>query len=178
MTTYAEKLAALEALYASLPKIKCQRMCYISCGPIPMTEFERGHILLVTGMLIPPPTEEWNRRWRNNEKLYCPALSANGACNVYEVRPTICRLWGAGRGQMACPHMCEVEGPRLRSEEIMDVLNRASVIVGEMSEAERLINQTLMQVPRIKALQRRLISGDNSVREELNAAMIEEASRL
>ena len=34
----------------------------------------------------------------------CPAL-VDGACTVYEIRPTICRLWGATRS-MPCPHGC------------------------------------------------------------------------
>lgn len=39
----------------------------------------------------------------------CPALVEN-RCTVYDVRPTICRLWGAGPG-MACPWGCEPDVP-------------------------------------------------------------------
>jgi hypothetical protein len=50
----------------------------------------------------------------------CPALSLVGRCTVYEVRPMLCRLWGAVEG-MRCDRGClpvggllsDVEGGRL-----------------------------------------------------------------
>ena len=42
-----------------------------------------------------------------DETLICPMLSGNH-CNVYAIRPLICRLWGL-TPKMRCPWGCEPE---------------------------------------------------------------------
>ena len=40
--------------------------------------------------------------------LQCPMLSPDRRCNVYDIRPLICRLWGLVR-TMRCPWGCVPE---------------------------------------------------------------------
>lgn len=92
---------ALERLYAGLPKIACRQLCQEYCGPVFMEELEWERIGERVGH-YPRPTAEQAAR------LECPMLAADGGCGVYEVRPTICRLWGLTE-TMRCPHGCEPE---------------------------------------------------------------------
>lgn len=89
--------ARIDAIYARIPKLNCQRKCQSSCGPIlcSSAEFER-----MKAVSLVPLNAVW-------PSLDCPALQG-GSCSVYAVRPLICRLWGVVR-EMACPHGCEPE---------------------------------------------------------------------
>jgi hypothetical protein len=91
------RVKQLEALYAELPAIPCQRKCHESCGPILMTKLEWTRIERVaTG------------NFREIEPdLNCPLLR-NNECSVYETRPLICRLWGLVE-RMRCPFGCVPE---------------------------------------------------------------------
>lgn len=90
---------ALDALYATLPELACQRKCQAVCGPIQATPLERDRIL-----------HRHHRVLRNSygQGTPCRLLTADGACAVYEDRPLICRLTGLTR-ETACPHGCEPE---------------------------------------------------------------------
>jgi hypothetical protein len=84
--------AKLEAVYAQIQKIACKGLCFDACGPIVMSgvEYARlGEPVFTT--------------------LRCPVLGPDNRCTKYEVRPTICRLWGVAEGTQ-CPHGCEIEG--------------------------------------------------------------------
>lgn len=91
MTTRQER-RHLDRLYASLPTIACKGLCADSCGPIAMTPAEFGRIAERTGSEPVATT------------MTCPLL-ANERCTVYDIRPTICRLWGVVES-MPCPHGC------------------------------------------------------------------------
>lgn len=95
---YAEAVQALEALYARLPRITCQRQCQEACGPVLMSRLEwlrvRRHAP-GKGTLTPA--------------LTCPMLR-QGRCAVYGVRPLICRLYGLiDDPRMRCPFGCVPE---------------------------------------------------------------------
>lgn len=92
----------LDAIYAQLPKINCQRKCQQSCGPIVMGRREWNRVIEDVGY-EPKPTPDQAAR------LVCPMLDEKaGACSVYHVRPLICRLWGLVEA-MACPWGCRPE---------------------------------------------------------------------
>lgn len=55
------------------------------------------------------------------EGYACPALDESGWCGVHEVRPMVCRLWGAMES-LACRYGCRVEGGRLSDAEGLDLL--------------------------------------------------------
>lgn len=74
--------AQMDALYARLPRIACQRRCQRACGPIVMARLEWQRI-----------TDHLGHTPEGNESLRCPMLAGNH-CNVYALRPLICRLYG------------------------------------------------------------------------------------
>lgn len=106
------RLAALEALYAQLPTIECQRKCQECCGPLAMTrleakrlpefKFERG---FWKTQLTNRPMGAAFITVTPHHSLVCPMLK-DGACSVYSRRPAVCRLWGITE-DMPCPHGCK-----------------------------------------------------------------------
>lgn len=104
----------LEALYAQLSGIDCQRRCARHCGPIVMAQ------------------PEWERiADRHGERvatgdLACPYLAREEqACTVHPLRPLICRLWGVVE-TMPCPYGCEPE--RMLTQE------QAAALIDELLE--------------------------------------------
>jgi len=126
---------ALEALYASLPGVACQGLCWNTCGPIPLSPGERERIR-ARGVEIPVLDPARSALWSANVRgvklgdrvildLFCPALDRGlNRCTVYDVRPLICRVFGAGRGDLACEWGCAVTGPRLRRHQVLEMLMR------------------------------------------------------
>lgn len=163
-----DPIQELEALYAELPTIECKGLCQNSCGPIDMSDAERKRIVDL-GMEIPLFTHERSQAWANGAKLYCPALSfgteVGFGCSVYEARPLICRVWGLGEGELACPHGCE-PSQRLTNGDVMRLVMRAMQIGGKAElpdlETQEVIAR-LMEDPEHQALIERLMQGDKSV---------------
>lgn len=88
-----EKVAAVEALYARLPKIACKGLCYESCGPITYTAIEAKRI-----------EKKVHRLPLVDANLTCTLL-INQRCAAYAVRPLVCRMFGLVE-TMRCPHGC------------------------------------------------------------------------
>ena len=94
--TFAEAVEALDALYATLPRLDCQRHCQEACGPILMSRIEWLRVLRQPG-----------GRRTLRDALTCPMLR-RGGCSVYAVRPLICRLYGLVE-RLRCPFGCVPE---------------------------------------------------------------------
>jgi hypothetical protein len=96
--------AALDAIYARLPTIQCRGLCYIACGPVPLTDLEARRLQVTmhckprTIRLTPMPTDGPRDR--------CVYLTAANRCSAYAVRPLICRVWGVLK-MLSCMHGCE-----------------------------------------------------------------------
>ncbi len=89
--------ADLLAIYESLPRLECQRLCHGSCGPIVMSDLEWGRLSEAHGARACA------------DDLVCPYLErSTGLCGAYEVRPLICRLWGATE-RLRCAFGCVPE---------------------------------------------------------------------
>lgn len=88
--------AALDALYATLPTVACQGRCQSACSLIPMSDREAARLTAAT--LAPPGYHVATKT--------CRYLTPAGRCNVYAVRPLICRLYGVVE-TMPCPHGCQ-----------------------------------------------------------------------
>ncbi len=101
--------ADLQRVYDQIPVVRCRGLCQHSCGPIGMSPREHqrldGAVPALLRVQRHQVLEATNGQWR------CPALTETGLCSVYELRPTVCRLWGAMEG-LECPHGCKVK-PRL-----------------------------------------------------------------
>lgn len=176
-----DKRAQLDALYAELPTIECQRKCALACGPIDMSNTERERIAEL-GVTIPVFTGAAAQRWADNEKIdTCRALKPHplmknqGICGVYEVRPMICRLWGLTES-MPCEWGCKPS--RVMSDaEGFEYLSRSLAISGDIRDRERQKGQdnvvAAMAHPVIGPLLKRFLAGDRSVRVKLEKLMTE-----
>lgn len=106
---HAAALAELQALYDSLPPVQCRGVCVDSCTVIGASELEHAQ-LRARGVDLGPKMA--HRQLLELVTLgatpRCPALSPLGTCRVYDVRPLICRLFGAAQG-LRCQHGCEPE---------------------------------------------------------------------
>ena len=94
------KAKLLDSIYQEVPGIECKGLCHQACGPIVQVEALTGQELLRM------QDEAGLRRGRMKRRPFtCPYLNASQACDVYELRPMICRLWGVAEG-MPCPFGC------------------------------------------------------------------------
>jgi len=111
------QLLALRALYASLPRLECQRLCHGSCGPIVMSALEWDRL-----------AERHGERACDDD-LVCPHLERDsGLCGAYEVRPLICRLWGATE-RLTCAFGCRPER-LLTDAEVEALVSRVEALSG------------------------------------------------
>ena len=124
----ADVAAALDALYAELPRIECRGSCHDSCGPVGMLRAERRRVA-AAGFDVTPTTALTNNR-------VCVALTVLKRCAVYPIRPMICRLWGLTRA-MTCTYGCVPDGGHLTEVQAYEFLALAADIAGEPAEAER-----------------------------------------
>ena len=109
-------IKALEALYARVPSLHCKGYCIGACDPIanPSSELERDRMTARGGRVPLAMTPETLRTLTPCNYL------ADGRCSVYDVRPLICRLWGAVEG-LPCHWGCLPEGGRLTEAHAAEV---------------------------------------------------------
>lgn len=162
-----ERIKALRALYASLPKINCRGLCHKACQTrIDMSVTERARIEMVTGEEVPG----W---MRTEDGVPCPLLQLNNRCSVYQIRPMVCRLWGLAvtDSAMSCHHGCEPER-RLTDVEVMDLMMRSYEIggqpTGDFAVAEI---REMLDDPDLGPLLSRYVAGDRSVAPQLRAVV-------
>lgn len=109
--------AALQELYGQVPDIPgCKGHCWMSCGPIEMSQRERQRIReagvrITDGQAARAMVEEY----------WCEALGPDGRCAVYGLRPMICRIWGVAEG-LRCPWGCVPEGGWMKDSEAQRIL--------------------------------------------------------
>jgi Putative zinc- or iron-chelating domain len=117
--THSQADAELQALYDQVPDIpECDGRCQISCGPLDMSTRERQRIR-AAGVRITPGHEALARAGT----FWCEALR-DGRCSVYELRPMVCRLWGATE-DMPCPYGCVPAGGHLPARVGVTLLARS-----------------------------------------------------
>lgn len=156
----AGAVAELEALYAALPALACKGLCASSCARhVDASHVERERIAAV-GVDLDAPTADGA----------CPALSraivASGRCTVHEVRPMVCRLWGAA-ASMPCPHGCSPEGGVLDDATAMTML-AASLQAGGHRDAGLVeLLEVCMADPGAAALLSARMRGDRAVEPAL-----------
>jgi hypothetical protein len=122
--------AELEALYAQVPDIGCRGLCTDACGPV-----TGGHRELVrmrrAGYRLPSHSQAWPLIYQSGGEYRCPALTDDGKCGGYEVRPMVCRIWGASV-DLICPYGClPQEGAlltRARSQMLLEHATAAGTI--------------------------------------------------
>lgn len=110
--TRSEMDAELQKLYDQIPAIPdCDGRCWTSCGPINMADRERQRIRRA-GYRITP----YKQAMAEVDTHYCEALAEDKRCAVYEMRPMLCRLWGAVEN-LPCTYGCVPEGGFLSEAE-------------------------------------------------------------
>lgn len=119
----AERDARLAAIYASVPSAECKGLCQDSCGPLPMTVHEARR-LRRSGKPIPHEDEAVVTLAATGSYV-CPAL-VDGRCSIYEMRPLICRLYGAvDHPALRCPHGCAPADGFLSAERAAELIEDA-----------------------------------------------------
>lgn len=121
----------LAELYERVPVMAdCKGLCHDSCGPIPTTVRERERVgeagVTLTPVYKALPLIENDPDWR------CPALDADNRCTVYDVRPLICRLYGAVEN-MPCAHGCVPVGRYLTRDEAAELIATAEKLTGGLA---------------------------------------------
>src|SRR3954465_8601297 len=94
--TNRKAIERLEALYAKLPRVECKGLCFVACGPVPMTQLEADRIRSATPKRRPPMM---------HEDITCVYLTSKRRCSVYDARPLMCRVWGVIKS-LSCMHGC------------------------------------------------------------------------
>lgn len=116
----------LEDLYAMVPDARCKGLCAEACGPIPMTVLEARR-LRKAGHPI-PHDEMATAQFVETGSYSCPAL-VDGRCVAYDVRPLICRLYGA-TDALRCEHGCRPEGGYLTRERASEIVQAVTIVGG------------------------------------------------
>lgn len=106
----------LQSIYDQIPKVNCTGACGrdrhdTCCGPIVCTSLEAKLLDEYNGVRSPWESTGGGDVMMVPEKVtdhICPHLSLSGRCDAYEVRPLICRLFGAVR-KLQCPWGCKPE---------------------------------------------------------------------
>ncbi len=120
--TRGERIKRLKHFYSRLPKVACQMKCggpiLNTCTIVSGTELERQRIEAAVG----------RESLKIKDVNVCPLLK-DGKCTVYELRPTVCRMWGSWAWQPSCPYGCKADRTLTR-EEAMALLQEAVEIGG------------------------------------------------
>ena len=126
--TRSQMDAELQKLYDRIPVIPdCDGRCWTSCGPIGTSDRE-GQRIRQAGYKITP----YRQAMQHPETYYCEALTADRRCAVYEMRPMVCRLWGAVEG-LPCIYGCRPEGGYLSDAEGYWLISESKRIGGGQS---------------------------------------------
>lgn len=120
-------------LYDQVPDVGCKGLCQSACGPIDMAPRE-GARLRAAGVEIPATTRR-HILLHVTGKYSCPALDADGRCEVYAKRPMICRLWGATE-TLRCPYGCAPER-WLSDVDALDLIAQTSLVGGDADAGRR-----------------------------------------
>lgn len=99
------KLKLIDAQYAKIPTFKCVDGCTACCGPIVTSRLEYKRMLSAAGRTEKDVSQEALRNIKNG-CCDCPFIDkAKQRCSIYEVRPAICRLFGAvDHETLKCPY--------------------------------------------------------------------------
>lgn len=107
-------------VWKRIPSMGCTGQCRDYCTAIAMTEAEL-ELLRERIPSFPDAVSMLQAMTADPARYHCPALML-GRCGVYDVRPTVCRLFGNAES-LPCPHGCEP--PKLSKKEASDIMDAA-----------------------------------------------------
>lgn len=117
-------------VWAKIPRMGCTGACADYCTAIAMTAEE---LRLVRERIPSFPAgdsmqEAMRESFGRGEHYRCPALIL-GRCGIYDVRPTVCRIFGNAES-LPCPHGCQP--PELSRQQASDLMDQARDVGGEV----------------------------------------------
>ena len=112
----------LADLYAQVPDPGCRGLCHDTCTTIGAGPAELAAIEAAGGQI-----RTLEAASDVNLTAPCPSLTEEGRCGVYEVRPMVCRLWGAVE-TLPCPYGCRPPGGLLPDRRGRVLLDRSKRI--------------------------------------------------
>lgn len=115
--------AALAALWGQVPPVACKGLCHEGCANIAASTAEREVIRQATGVRIPDPFADGRPTLTGT----CPLLTPGNRCAAHDVRPLICRFWGAAQS-LPCVHGCTPTFGVLPDAVARDLLAQASAL--------------------------------------------------
>jgi len=115
-------VSSLREIYASVPATTCKGLCTDQCTVIPIAKVEREAIEKLTGRRVKTLPQVDNLVMRTADDGSCRYLR-RGRCSIYQVRPLICRLYGAAVG-LECQHGCRPVAGLLSRDAAGDLIGR------------------------------------------------------
>jgi Fe-S-cluster containining protein len=114
-------------VWERIPPMECTGACAPHCTAVMMTAEE---LALVRERIPSFPSGQamLNDLLEDPYGYKCPALIL-GRCAVYDVRPTVCRIFGNAES-LPCPVGCQK--PKLSREEASEIMDMAADVGGEI----------------------------------------------
>jgi hypothetical protein len=127
----------LDDLYSRLPVVPCKGLCgrEVCAEAVPLNREELRRVQAAIGGELPDAPHAG-----------CALLDADGRCAAYEVRPFICRLFGAQPRETApwrCPHGCRAPGPEPSLFDVAALLRAADYYGEGILSTNRYLNGRL-----------------------------------
>lgn len=121
----------VEDIWAQVPNVECKGYCARACRVVGMSEAE--FINLEDRIPDFPMFEEMVEEQRivGEGNYRCPALTEDGLCSQYDVRPLVCRLYGSSES-VTCPHGCVPREGLLSSKETSDLYDLMTKVGGPL----------------------------------------------
>ena len=121
----------VQEAWSIIPVVECQKKCQNSCAQIRCSLSELNLIkkfCKANGLKYINVNGANNHMLKQSLKgkvtsddLMCKYLK-DGTCTIHEVRPAICRLFGAA-DDLPCPHGCKVVGTVMKSKDAHALIN-------------------------------------------------------
>jgi hypothetical protein len=106
----------IEKLYRMIPSFKCMEGCSDCCSS-----------------LVPFAKSEWDSipEKKDAKSIKCPYVTEDNGCSIHQVKPFMCRIFGAGKDPLLkCPRGCGPEKP-LSWEKARKLTNRYHELIGK-----------------------------------------------
>lgn len=121
------KLKRLDELYDKIPNVDCKGLCYCACTQVPAAKIEINRTKKILRKKIFISNEELRKIKQKEAEKPCYALCmATLKCNIYDIRPAICRLYGAVK-KLKCPFGCEPDR-YLTDKEALDIMTEINTL--------------------------------------------------
>jgi hypothetical protein len=102
--TRSKRLRILAEIYAEVPDPGCKGLCWEACTSVPVRPLELERLEEKSGRKLEGTMSIQGATLTGPLGSPCPYLVLR-RCTVYDVRPLICRVFGAAEG-LPCPHGC------------------------------------------------------------------------